>query len=95
MESNRAIAAAFEIDASFLEKKPDTSKKENNLRLRAVFGMGGVLFRGIASAWSISSSWINGDIISQYAGISYGLLGLVVGISCAAIGTLARHMGKA
>ena len=51
-----------------------------------VLGFVGVFLGGMGAAVGIYSSFSAGDISAASAGTGFGLLGLVVGVTCAAIG---------
>ncbi|MDB4076864.1 helix-turn-helix transcriptional regulator [Porticoccaceae bacterium] len=95
LESKKALAAAFGVNAS--ELSPNTSKAASNIALKEAANRGrkyGVVCAsaGIVSAYiGVTHSFVNGTITSGEAGIYYGSLGAFCGICCALMGMLSNR----
>ncbi|MGI9235884.1 MAG: hypothetical protein ACR2QZ_00715 [Woeseiaceae bacterium] len=63
-----------------LEEKPRT----NLIGVR--WGYGGVIVGVVSAVIAITTEWINSDGSAYEAGISFGIVGLIAGVSCAFIG---------
>lgn len=85
LESKRALAAAFDINVSNLDINSTAASTLASSHRGCKFGLAGATV-GILSAYiGISISFTSGDITSAEAGIHYGSLGALYGISCTVI----------
>ena len=90
LDSKRALAAVFEVAVEELTfKEHDFILAEKNRKGRSLGYIGAGL--GVACAFTaIFWSLINGYISYEAAGIYFGVVGAMGGISCAAIGVLSN-----
>ncbi|MCP3908150.1 MAG: helix-turn-helix transcriptional regulator [Oceanicoccus sp.] len=95
LESKKALAAAFEINANKLDINTaaiNTLAANNRGRK---FGFAGTA-AGLVSAYiGITMSYTSGNITSSEAGLYYGSIGAFCGICCAIIGICSnRYIAK-
>ena len=90
LDSKRALAAVFEVDIDELTLNEQRSVlAERNWKGRSYGYAGttlGVLSAFVAIAWSL----MNGYISYEAAGIHFGIVGVIGGVSCAAIAVLSN-----
>ena len=86
----KSLAAAFGVAAGDLEATHDRRSLAGG-RAGLVLGYGGVLLGGILSVGGQVAGLRAGDTTPAELGISAGLTGVVVGLSCALIGVWFRR----
>ena len=94
LESKRALAAAFEIDATDLDFDYDRltrrDKNAQGVKLGTLGAVAGMVCAYAGITWSL----VNGEMPADVAGMSYGIVGAVCGVTCAVIGTFGRWQEK-
>lgn len=80
VNSLKSIASALEVNTHNLEAKPRTHL------VGARWGYGGVIFGTTCATAAILANWLNGDGTAADAGIAFGVVGLLAGVSSAFIG---------
>ena len=90
LESKKALAVAFEINAVNLDVKPVEVNTLGFDKRGRMLGISGA-FAGLISAYvGITMSFASGNISSGEAGLYYGGIGALCGICCAVIGVFAN-----
>ena len=86
LESKKALASAFEIDAIDLDVDTNAVETAAANRRGQKFGYAGAVL-GLVGAYSgISLDLVGGGMSIGEAGVYYGVVGALFGICCAAIG---------
>ena len=90
LDSKRALAAVFEVDIDELTLNEQRSVlAERNWKVRG-YGYAGVTLGVLSAFVAIAWSLMNGYISYEAAGIYFGILGVIGGVSCAAIAVLSN-----
>ncbi len=76
----KSIAAALEVEMHNLEEKPRTQL------IGVRWGYGGIIVGAASATIAILVNWLYGDGTAYDAGVGFGLVGLIVGLSSAFIG---------
>ncbi|MGI9289115.1 MAG: helix-turn-helix domain-containing protein [Pseudomonadales bacterium] len=84
LETRRALANAFGIDAADLELKPST-QRAGAVR-GAKWGIGGATIGYSGAFAGVTHALLTGSITATNAGITLGVLGAATGVICFAIG---------
>lgn len=90
LESRRALAAVFEIHPSSLDGTATTSAFAGNLGGRT-YGFSGAIIGVTCAYGAIGWSLGTGGISAGEAGGYFGVVGLLCGISCAAVGIISNR----
>ena len=92
LESKKAIASAFGIDAAVLDDNraslAATATEQERQKNR---GMAGAISGGLAASAAITYGLVSGSLPSSEAGISYAVVGAATGLCCMVIGLAANH----
>ena len=86
LESRKALASAFEIDAADLELDGKAMEIAANHQQGRKYGYAGAVVGLIGAYNGISVDLANGGMSLSEAGVFYGGVGAVFGVCCAAIG---------
>ena len=84
LESKKALAAVFEVKASDFDLVADSIQKSNTIKGRR-YGYFGAAVGMFCSYFAITYSLVNDSITWGDAGIFYGTVGALTGISCGLI----------
>jgi len=90
LESKKALAAAFEIDALDLEVNSKAVDIAATNRRGQKYGYAGAALGFIGAYTGITLDLIGGGMTIGEAGVYFGIVGALFGISCAAIGFFSR-----
>lgn len=91
LESKKALAAAFEVNASNLDINTSAINALASNNRGRKFGFTGAI-AGLVSAYiGITISFTSGHITSSDAGLYYGGVGAFCGICCAIIGVISNR----
>ena len=90
LESKKALASAFEIDATDLDIDTDAVEFTATNRRGQKYGYAGAILGLVGAYTGISLDLISGGMSIGEAGVYYGFVGAIFGICCAAIGLLSR-----
>ncbi|GAA6152471.1 helix-turn-helix transcriptional regulator [Pseudoteredinibacter isoporae] len=91
LETQKAIAAAFEIELEQLRvKEPADTPVSGNVK-GATWGYAGILLGFVCAVLAVFLDMSAGGISPTVAGTTLGLLGAVSGLCCAAIGAYSRR----
>ena len=90
LESKKALASAFEIDATELDLDVEANDVATANRRGRKYGYAGAVLGLVGAYTGISLDLIGGGMSIGEAGIYYGLVGALFGICCAAIGFFSR-----
>ncbi len=80
MTSLKSIASALQVEIHNLEEKPRTQL------IGVRWGYGGIIVGAATATIAILTNWHSGDGSAYEAGIGFGLVGLLAGVSSALIG---------
>ncbi len=80
VSSIKSVASALEVSAHSLEAQPRTQ------HIGVRWGYAGIIGGTASAVAAISYDWLYGGSTAHAAGVSFGIVGLVVGLSCAFIG---------
>lgn len=78
--SVKSIASALEVEVHNLEEKPRTDL------IGVRWGYAGVIVGTIGATIAILTNWLSGNGSAYEAGVGFGLVGLIAGVSSAFIG---------
>ena len=91
LKSKKALAAAFDIDATDLDVDVELVRAVASARKGQKYGYMGAAFGLIAAYTGISLDLIYGGMLLGDAGLYYGVVGAIVGLICAGIGLSAAR----
>ena len=80
MNSIKSVASALEVEMHNLEEKPRTHL------VGVRWGYGGAFVGAACAAAAITWNWSTGNMSAYGAGISLGVVGMIVGVSCGFVG---------
>ena len=86
LESRKALASAFEIDAADLELDGKAMEIAANSQRGRKYGYAGAVVGLVGAYTGISLDLVNGGMSLGEAGVYYGGVGAVFGVCCAVIG---------
>ena len=93
LESKRALAVAFEINANDLNINTTEINSLASSNRGRKCGFAGAIVGLVSSYSGITMSFTSGHITSGEAGLYYGVVGAFCGICCAIIGVLSNKYG--
>ncbi len=91
LESKKALASAFGIDAADLELDYEAIDFAAANHRGQKYGYAGAVIGFIGAYIGITLDWVNGGMSSGEAGMFYGGVAVFFGICCAAIGFRSRN----
>lgn len=94
LESKKALASVFEIEAKALEVDEEAVVKAIADSRGKLYGYTGVTIGLLCAYAAITYSLLNDSMTLGEAGVAYGLTGLFCGFCGSIIGTLARRAGN-
>lgn len=80
VSSIKSVASALEVNSHSLESQPRTQL------VGVRWGYTGIALGAASAVTAIGYEWVYGGGTAQAAGIGFGIVGLLVGLSCAFIG---------
>ena len=86
LESKKALAAAFEVEADVLERDIQRQKRVTGIRWGAGLGFAGVCAGGLSAWTGISDGRLSGALTAAEAGVYFGSIGVFCGLCCGLAG---------
>lgn len=89
LESKKALACVFQVELEALDDmREERARFARGLNGGTMLGMAGALIGGASAYVSISSGLAAGQMSAGDAGVALGVVGTVVGLTCALIGVV-------
>jgi len=95
IDSKKALASAFEIDATDLDTDQDIPRRLAGNRPGTKLGFLGAFAGLVGSYAGITSEVMSGQMTYGEAGIYFGAVGAACGLCCAIIGSMSRRFEAA
>jgi transcriptional regulator with XRE-family HTH domain len=93
LESKKALAVVFGVALETLDDlREERQRYLVALKGGTILGMAGALVGGASGYLAISLSFRAGEMTASDAGVAYGAVGAIVGLTCALIGVVSQKL---